>query len=61
MLATHLFPAASNSLLMNETEIQEPVPRKEYPDSSWHRVYLGVMLFAVIVIFALWAFSRYFS
>ena len=33
----------------------------EKPDSFWHRVYLAVVVTTIIVIAALWAFTRYFS
>ncbi len=33
----------------------------EMEDRSWYPVYAGVLVFAVVVITALWAFSRYFS
>ncbi len=34
---------------------------EEKPDSFWHRVYLAVVVATILVITALWAFSRYFS
>jgi uncharacterized BrkB/YihY/UPF0761 family membrane protein len=34
---------------------------EELPDDWWYRVYLGVIITTVLVIAALWAFSRYFS
>lgn len=34
---------------------------EEYPDAWWYRVYAAVMIVTVVVISALWAFSRYFS
>jgi len=34
---------------------------EEKPDSFWNRVYLAVVVTTIIVIAALWAFSRYFS
>ena len=33
----------------------------EKPDAFWYRVYAAVILTTVLVIAALWAFSRYFS
>jgi len=42
-----------------DSRIDEPV--EELPDSWWHRVYLAVVVTTVVVITALWAFSRYFS
>jgi hypothetical protein len=45
---------------MKETE--EPlVEEVELPDSWWHKVYAGVVLATVLVIFALWAFSQYYK
>jgi hypothetical protein len=40
---------------MKETE------KNELPDSWWYRVYLGVVIATILVIFALWSFTRYFS
>jgi hypothetical protein len=34
---------------------------EERDDRVWYPVYAAVLLFAVLVISALWAFSRYFS
>lgn len=34
---------------------------KELPDDWWHRVYLAVIVTTVLVIAALWSFTRYFS
>ncbi len=31
------------------------------PDEFWRRVYIAVIVNTVIVVTALWAFSRYFS
>ena len=39
----------------------EIAPPEEYPDRWWYRIYILVMAFTVVVIAALWAFSRYFS
>lgn len=39
-----------------QTRIQE-----DHDDRSWYPVYVGVLIFTVIVISALWAFSRFFS
>ncbi|HLA95201.1 MAG TPA: hypothetical protein VK612_05725 [Pyrinomonadaceae bacterium] len=36
-------------------------PVEELPDNWWYKVYVGVIITTVIVISALWAFSRYFS
>jgi hypothetical protein len=30
-------------------------------DRKWHRVYVAVIAVTIVVILALWAFSRYFS
>lgn len=40
---------------------QEKEIVEEKPDSFWHRVYLAVVVTTVLVIAALWAFTRYFS
>jgi hypothetical protein len=40
------------------TEIENA---EELPDSWWYRVYLGVILTTIIVISALWLFSKTFS
>lgn len=34
---------------------------EELPDAWWYRVYLAVIITTILVILALWAFSRYFS
>ena len=34
---------------------------EEKPDSFWNRVYLAVVVTTILVIAALWAFTRYFS
>lgn len=31
------------------------------PDSFWNRVYIAVVAVTIVVITALWAFSKYFS
>ncbi|MBX7055365.1 MAG: hypothetical protein K1X36_10445 [Pyrinomonadaceae bacterium] len=36
-------------------------PVAELPDSWWYKVYVGVIVSLVIVLAALWSFSRYFS
>ncbi len=44
---------------MNESDdIDVPV---EKPASFWNRVYIAVVGVTVVVITALWAFSKYFS
>ena len=40
---------------------KEPKIIEEKPDSFWHRVYLAVVVTTILVIAALWAFSRYFA
>jgi hypothetical protein len=35
--------------------------KTELPDSWWYRVYFGVIITTILVIFALWAFSQYFK
>jgi hypothetical protein len=34
---------------------------EEKPDAWWYRIYAAVIATTVLVIAALWAFSRYFS
>ena len=34
---------------------------EEYPDSWWYRVYLAVIIFAVVIITALGFFTKFFS
>jgi hypothetical protein len=43
----------------NEPITQEEV--QDRPDSWWYRVYALVVVTEVVVIFALWFLSRYFS
>jgi len=33
----------------------------ELPDAWWYRVYFGVIITTILVISALWTFSRFFS
>jgi hypothetical protein len=42
-----------------ETKSENAV--EELPDEWWYRVYLAVIITTVLVLCALWAFSRYFS
>jgi len=44
---------------MEETENKGESPGK--PDEFWRRVYLAVIAVTVIVVTALWSFTRYFS
>jgi hypothetical protein len=37
------------------------MPDEEKSNAFWNRVYLAVVVTTVLVIAALWAFSRYFS
>lgn len=46
---------------MNTENVKNEEKADELPDSWWYRVYLGVIVTTVLVISALWAFSRYFS
>jgi hypothetical protein len=46
---------------MESEQINQTDETAELPDSWWHRVYLGVIITTILVISALWAFSRYFS
>jgi hypothetical protein len=36
-------------------------PSAEKPDAFWYRIYAAVIVTTILVIAALWAFSRYFS
>ncbi|MCC7307909.1 MAG: hypothetical protein IT173_10100 [Acidobacteria bacterium] len=42
-------------------EMSDKVPSTERPDAFWHRVYFAVVIVTVVVIGALWVFSKYFS
>lgn len=45
-----------------QTEDNQPIETiEELPDAWWYRVYLGVIVTTILVVSALWAFSRYFS
>ena len=44
-----------------EKELENLENIEERPNSFWNRVYFAVIATTVIVIIALWAFSRYFS
>jgi hypothetical protein len=35
--------------------------KTQRPESFWRRVYIAVIVTTVVVVTALWAFSRYFS
>ncbi len=50
-------PAAN----MKTDNLKEADEVEELPDEWWHRVYYAVIVTTVLVIAALWAFSRYFS
>jgi len=39
----------------------EEIILEEKPNAWWNRVYLAVVITTVLVITALWLFSRYFS
>jgi hypothetical protein len=43
---------------MDKEKLETP---EELPDEWWNKVYLAVILTTVLVIAALWAFSKYFS
>ena len=49
--------------MMSDTQTDAARERlkEEHDDRSWYPVYFGVLVFTVLVISALWAFSRYFS
>ncbi|HXG85256.1 MAG TPA: hypothetical protein VNI84_14640 [Pyrinomonadaceae bacterium] len=46
---------------MNSEEMKEINKAKELPDAWWYRVYLAVIITTILVISALWTFTRYFS
>lgn len=46
---------------MGSHAAKKPEPVEELPDSWWHKVYVAVVITTIVVISALWAFSRYFS
>jgi len=46
---------------MGSHETTKADPAEELPDEWWHKIYGAVMVTTVVVISALWAFSRYFS
>lgn len=46
---------------MKSHEIKDTESVEELPDDWWYRVYVGVIVTTVLVIAALWGFSRYFS
>ncbi|MDQ3714148.1 MAG: hypothetical protein M3388_18285 [Acidobacteriota bacterium] len=46
---------------MKSENVEQIEVVEELPDSWWYRVYLGVIITTVLVISALWAFSRFFS
>jgi hypothetical protein len=46
---------------MNTENLEPNEKVEELPDEWWHKVYLSVIVTTVLVLAALWAFSRYFS
>lgn len=46
---------------METKKIEQKIEVEELPDSWWYRVYVAVIITTVLVISALWAFSKYFS
>lgn len=40
---------------------KKQAPVEELPDAWWYKVYAAVIVTTVVVIFALWGFSVYFS
>jgi hypothetical protein len=46
---------------VNTENLKSDLQVEELPDAWWYRVYLGVIITTVLVISALWAFSRFFS
>jgi hypothetical protein len=46
---------------MGEHETKNTEPVEELPDNWWYKVYAAVIVTTVVVISALWVFSRYFS
>ena len=54
----------SRSFLLVKMKVDpntKPDPTVELPDAWWYRVYVGVIIATILVITALWAFSRHFS
>jgi|GEM_PF-2464959 len=52
-----------NTVKSNMRDENKPeVPNvEEYPEDWWYKVYAAVLVINVLVIYLLWAFSRYFS
>ncbi|MDQ3636106.1 MAG: hypothetical protein M3405_16625 [Acidobacteriota bacterium] len=46
---------------MNSENIKTDETKNELPDSWWYRIYFVVIINTILVIAALWAFTRYFS
>jgi hypothetical protein len=46
---------------VDNKEIETEKQADELPDEWWYRVYAAVIVTTVLVIAALWAFSRFFS
>lgn len=46
---------------MNTEKIEEIEKAQELPDAWWYRVYLAVIITAVVIISALGFFTNYFS
>jgi hypothetical protein len=46
---------------VKKEEVNQQNKAEELPDEWWYRIYLAVIVTTIIVISALWAFSRYFS
>jgi hypothetical protein len=48
-------------IIVHSEETKSENAGEELPDEWWYRVYLAVIITTVLVLCALWAFSRYFS
>lgn len=50
-----------NIQTMENNEIEQKIEVQELPDSWWYRVYIAVIITTILVISALWTFSKHFS
>ena len=46
---------------MDPNKTPEAVEVEELPDAWWYKVYAAVVVTTVIVVFALWGFTKFFS
>lgn len=54
-------PREPSSFRVDHPETSEHTREGEPPDSWWFRIYAAVIAVTVLVIAALWAFTRFFS